>query len=207
MKKLKISDEKLVEYITRVSKLFARDFTFGIYDEDDILQECILIGFKVIKKFKHNKSSGVTLEEKLERFLYVSILNRLKNFRRDKFCRNDAPCAKCYKGKFCCNNSPCPAFQRWKKVNDTKMSVQSPFSLNETNTYSLQMEDILICGDSQRYLDGVDSNDMIKLLESKLNVKLLEDFQSMRSGEKISNSRKQRLLDAIRIIVRGEEDE
>lgn len=65
----------------------------------------------------------------MESWLYVVLLNRIKNLKRDKFCRNDPPCMSCYKNSPCLDGDYCDDFIEWKKRNDSKMSVYNPWSL------------------------------------------------------------------------------
>lgn len=211
--KIKLSEQQILDSINRISKLFAADFTFGIYDVDDIIQECFIIAIKQLSKFKKSKWSKKSgdLQYKLECFLYVVLLNRIKNLKRDKFCRTDPPCIKCHREQPCYNGSFCEEYLNWKNNNNKKMSVANPYSLS----YSLnddgnddskaisreKIEHDFECDQSEKLLGQIENKDIINLIRSKLPKHMIDDFDSIRQGISIGHRRKHLLLNYIREIL------
>jgi len=76
-----MTEEQVVATITRVSSRLANKFTFPNYEADDIIQEAFIIGMEAM-----NRYDGV---RPLENFLSIHIKNRLKNFKRDNYYRQD----------------------------------------------------------------------------------------------------------------------
>lgn len=208
--KLNLTEEEVIGAIKRVSSLFARDLTFSIYAEEDILQESFIIAFNRIHKFKLSKGSvrgTKTHLDQLERFFYVTILNRIKNLKRDKFCRNDPPCLDCYKGNTCgIAGAFCEKYKEWKERNDIRMSIHNPWSLSPkdesrpNDPEDLKADDIP-CPNSEKLFDGIDVKDAIHLIKLKLSKEYLELFNALYSGQKIGYAKKAALLEQIHDIL------
>ncbi len=69
----------------------------------------------------------------LPNFLYVHIHNRLCNFLRDNFRRNDPPCKLCKEGRQALHpdGMVCEAYKEWKRRNDCKASIMQPTRMTE----------------------------------------------------------------------------
>ena len=70
-----LTEDEVVQVITKVAKKLAHKFVFASYDVDDIEQEAFLMGIEGLKRYDSSKP--------LENFMYAHINNRLKNFKRD----------------------------------------------------------------------------------------------------------------------------
>ena len=75
-----LTEDQVVEVITRVARKLAPKFVFASYDAYDI-QEAFLMGIEGLKRYDSSKP--------LENFMYAHINNRLKNFKRDNYYRFD----------------------------------------------------------------------------------------------------------------------
>jgi len=76
-----LSEQEVIEVITRVSKKLAPKFVFASYEAEDIEQEAFLMGVEGLTRYDSSKP--------LENFMYTHINNRLKNFKRDNYYRFD----------------------------------------------------------------------------------------------------------------------
>ena len=76
-----LSEQEVIEVITRVSKKLAPKFVFASYEAEDIEQEAFLMGVEGLDRYDSSKP--------LENFMYTHINNRLKNFKRDNYYRFD----------------------------------------------------------------------------------------------------------------------
>lgn len=70
-----MTEEEVLEIIERVSSRFGR-FKFGIYDEDDIKQESVILCIDALDRYKPGRP--------LENFLCVHVRNRLLTLMRDE---------------------------------------------------------------------------------------------------------------------------
>ena len=76
-----LSEQEVIDVITRVSKKLAPKFVFASYEAEDIEQEAFLMGVEGLERYDSSKP--------LENFMYTHISNRLKNFKRDNYYRFD----------------------------------------------------------------------------------------------------------------------
>jgi len=106
-----LTQDHVVEVITRVSKKLAPKFVFSTYDADDIEQEAFLMGIEGLKRYDSSKP--------LENFMYAHINNRLKNFKRDNYYRFD--------------------YGNAQKIQERKKSILEPIDI--AALYSVSTED------------------------------------------------------------------
>src|SRR5437763_58309 len=85
-----LTEDVVLAAIDNAVNVLARSFRFGIYDVEDIKQEARIMGLEAVPRWDRKRP--------LENFLYSHIRNRLINFKRNKFRRNDPPCPKCHQG-------------------------------------------------------------------------------------------------------------
>ena len=76
-----MSEQEVVDTITRVAEKLSGKYTFAFYTIDDIKQEAFIIGMEALDRYDERKP--------LENFLFVHIANRLKNLKRDNYFRQD----------------------------------------------------------------------------------------------------------------------
>ena len=104
-----MTEEQVVEIILKVSKRVAHKYTFGAYDEDDIIQEGFLIGMDGLERYDESRP--------LENFLQVHISNRLYNLRRDEHYDTSSK-------------------EEIKKVSDKKRLLLEPININNVKDYN-----------------------------------------------------------------------
>ncbi len=76
-----LTEQEVIDIITKVSKKLAPKFVFASYEAEDIEQEAFLMGVEGLERYDSTKP--------LENFMYAHIKNRLKNFKRDNYYRFD----------------------------------------------------------------------------------------------------------------------
>ncbi len=76
-----MSEQEVVDTITKVSERLSNKYTFAFYTAEDIQQEAFILGMEALERYDEGKP--------LENFLFVHIGNRLKNFKRDNYFRHD----------------------------------------------------------------------------------------------------------------------
>jgi DNA-directed RNA polymerase specialized sigma24 family protein len=76
-----ISEQEVIDTITKIAKRLAHRYVFSGYDVEDIEQEAFLIGIAGLEKYDPSRP--------LENFMYTHINNRLKTFKRDNYYRID----------------------------------------------------------------------------------------------------------------------
>ncbi len=106
-----LTEDQIIEVITKVAKKLAHKFVFASYDVDDIEQEAFLMGIEGLKRYDSSKP--------LENFMYAHINNRLKNFKRDNYYRFD--------------------YGNAQKIQERKKSILEPMDI--AALYSVSTED------------------------------------------------------------------
>ena len=74
-----MTEEEVIQVITKVVDRQAAKFRFGFYDAEDMRQEGFIIAMDALDRYDEKRP--------LENFLAVHVNNRLKNFKRDNFYR------------------------------------------------------------------------------------------------------------------------
>ena len=106
-----LSEQEVIDVITRVSKKLAPKFVFASYETEDIEQEAFLMGVEGLTRYDSSKP--------LENFMYAHINNRLKNFKRDNYYRFD--------------------YGNAQRIQDRKKNILEPIDI--TALYSVSTED------------------------------------------------------------------
>ena len=76
-----MTEQEVIETITKVVDRQAAKFRFGYYEIEDMRQEAFIIAMDALDRYDEKRP--------LENFLAVHVNNRLKNFKRDNFYRMD----------------------------------------------------------------------------------------------------------------------
>ena len=106
-----LSEQEVVETITKVARKLAPKYIFASYEVEDIEQEAFMMGVEGLKRYDTNKP--------LENFMYTHINNRLKNFKRDNYYRFD--------------------YGNAQKIQDRKKSILEPADI--TALYCVSIDD------------------------------------------------------------------
>ena len=106
-----MTEDEVIETITKVARNLAPKFVFASYDIDDIFQEAFIIGIEGIDKYDEKRP--------LSNFMFAHISNRLKNFKRNNYYRMDIGGAQ--------------------KIQDTKKSLLEPMDID--SVYSVCLKD------------------------------------------------------------------
>lgn len=176
--------EAFVKAVNQVCVLLCKTFSFGYYDEDDIKQEAFIFGLEAMPRYDSSRP--------LENFLYQHIKNRLINFKRDKFHRNDPPCKKCASGDKCNDGEYCNKYATWRSRNATKRSLMQPHSI----------DDLSPLGQSGDGHDAFFSDDeILEKIDMNLSVELRSAYLKMKSGNSVPKARREEVLSAIRLFI------
>lgn len=81
-----MTQQEVVDCISRVARHLAPKFVFASYDIEDIFQEAFIIGIEGLDKYDESRP--------LSKFMFTHISNRLKNFKRNNYYRLDVGSAQ-----------------------------------------------------------------------------------------------------------------
>lgn len=192
-----VTEQQVLDAIENAIRILGPSFTFGIYDIDDIRQEAMLEGFRVMQRYDASRP--------LDNYIYTCLRNRLIRLKRDKLRRNDPPCQICHQsqgnrslhddGQFC------PKYLAWKKRNEAKANLMRPFDLDHAIDF----------GENNTRLesDAVEQAELketLALIDANLDVNLRATYLQMRAGKSVPKARREAVENAVREILRGSDD-
>lgn len=198
-----MTEGEAVDVIDKVVNALARKFRFGYHAIEDMKQQGRLFAVEVLTHGNYDESRP------LENFLFTHVRNRLINYKRDNYVRNEPPCRSCpfFDPKCKQSTNQCSAFEDkteckklmdWKLRNDAKKSLMQPV-------------DVSIMGDtpgrSQDMASLASFKELEHLIDKHLSVELRSDYLRMKADEAIPKSRRQRVREAILAIIQASERE
>ena len=119
-----MTEEQVLEAIEIVVNRVAPTFKFGYYGIDDIKQEARILALDCLDRYRPSMNKPLT------NFLYSHVRNRLINFRRDNYIRNDPPCFECHYNRTHKKTKKCHYYQLWLNRNSSKQNIMNPLNLD-----------------------------------------------------------------------------
>ena len=159
----------VVSTITKVAQKLAPKYVFASYDIEDIEQEAFIIALEALERYDSDKP--------LENFLYSHVNNRLKNFKRDNYYRQDHGTAQQIQGR--------------------KKSLLEPIDID--CLYSVSTKDSTVTDAHIR--------EITELIDKKLPAHLRHDYLKLRNNSPLPKSRKAHVIKVIEDIINGEYNE
>jgi len=171
-----MTEEQVLQTIQKVVRRIAHKFKFGYYDYDDICQEGTIIALEGLSRYDGRHP--------LENFLAVHVSNRLKNFKRDNFCRQESI-------------SPSGDNKAsWELRNNTKRFLMEPLDITEIRD---EREVNMSVGND--FIDTVERRELIDIIDRKLEVSMRSDYLRMLHGVYVPKTRREQIIDAVVAIV------
>ncbi len=190
--------EPVVEAIARNK---ARQYKkIAYYDPDDIKQEVRIKCFQTLRSFNPARSGA-----NIRVFLAICADNKLKDIKRNIIYKHTSPCDRCD----CCDHETgdcslypadkkqCSKYQRHEKYVHTKLSVNSPISIEEKR---------VIDNRSQVYSDRVDFIDYIFSLIPSGMLNLFGSFRDNNFNlDAMSNKDREKIMLTLKDVFYPEE--
>jgi len=161
-----MTKEEVVETIQKVIKRVSHNFKFAFYDVEDIEQEAFIIGMEALERYDESKP--------LENFLFVHMANRLKNFKRDNYFRQDEGNAE--------------------KVQKRKKNLLEPANL----------ENFSVAREEEDLLSKISNSEIMELVKRSMPSAMRSDYLRLCAGVSISKNRKSEIEAIIREIIEDE---
>lgn len=183
------TEGEVLEAIEKAVKILAPSFVFGYHDLDDIKQHARMLGLLSLKKYDPSRP--------LENFVYRHIRNRLINFKRDNFRRNDPPCAQCHNGDFCtATGGICKEYGKWLSRNNAKANLMRPLNIglvsDERESRTRHASTAASSAELAEMLDRIDA---------ALPVELRSYYLQMRDGVAVPKAKRQLVMDVVRAAI------
>lgn len=193
-----MTEDEVVKTIEEVVNILASKFTFGYNSKEDMKQEGARFAIKAINDGDYDETRP------LKNFLYRHVRNRLINYKRDNYFRNESPCKSCvfFDPKYKKSTNQCGAFpdkgdckklSDWQRKSSTKQSLMRPVDVSLVNEDSMSMEPH----------DGkISFEEIKKVIEDNIPVDLRSDYLRMIDGVQIPKSRRQKIRNLVLEIWR-----
>ena len=175
------------EAMNHVVSVISHTFAFGYYEMDDIRQEARLMCMDAFSRWDRVRP--------LANFLYSHVHKRLYNLRRNKFMRNDAPCALCHGGHLHENGSTCEAYKKWLKINLSKKYLAQPGS--HAHPLESNTEDRSAKCPSYR----MEMAELFTVFDKEIPLSLRKDYLKMKEGAFLPKKKERAVIQALRKIA------
>ena len=163
-----MTEEEVVRVMMTVVDRIAHKYRFGYYDVEDIKQEAYIIAMEAMERYDESRP--------LENFVAVHISNRLKNFKRDNFCRPDY----------------IPPSGKAVNDNDTKMFLMEPLDIaNIRDEHERNMRD----DDSTH--DRAIRKEIMEIVDVRLDMSLRSDYLRILHDVYVPKPRREQIYAAI----------
>lgn len=182
------TEDQVLEAIENAVRLLAPSFVFGYFSLEDIQQEARMMGLEAMERYDNVRP--------LENFLYRHIFNRLINFQRDNWKRNESPCDECHGGVFCSGSDgtqPCKKYRAWLRRNSDKASLMRPLDLDHAPGEGARQEGTVE--------EDVVREELLRRIDEELPVELRGYYLKMKAGVSVPKSRREQVEGAIREIL------
>ncbi len=173
-----MTEEQVLQTIQKVVYRTANKYKFGYYDYDDICQEGFIIAMEGLERY-----DGV---RPLENFLAVHVSNRLKNFKRDNFCRQESISA---------------SGSSWL-LNDTKRFLMEPLDIS-----SIRDEKESGMSTDDNFIADIETKEIVSVIDKYLDVSMRSDYLRMLHEVYVPKHRREQIIETITNIIREHADE
>ena len=185
-----LTEEQILKVIDSIVNQLAPHYIFGYYTLQDIKQEGRIFALEALHRFNPTKgvasASRNSLSDRLYNFLRSHITHRYYNLIRDNYERAEPPNCKC---KHCRTNNreACQRYQKFLNRNLTKKLIAGP--AQEQIEQSVQQ------------LFGIESQEIINIINQHLPANFRADFRRLIEGIKIPTVRKNQVQEAVLDII------
>jgi RNA polymerase sigma factor (sigma-70 family) len=187
-----VSEADFIAATEKVINILASSFTFGYFTVEDIKQQARLFAIQAMDRYDPTRP--------LDNFLYSHIKNRLINFRRDNYRRNDPPCLQCHNSidgeTRHVDKRYCERYCQWLGRNTRKQNVMSPLDIS-----NISDENEPTTRSESTVLEELEKKELLALIDSKLPVELRAVYLQMQSGESVSKLKRQQIERAVIEII------
>ena len=168
-----MTEREVTETITRVANRYAYKFQFGFYTPDDIRQEAFIIAMDALDRYDESRP--------LENFLAVHVKNRLNNFKRDKYYRQQKE-DQANKNKY---------------DNNTKKFLMEPIDISSVRD---EHENNMRLDDS--FVNNIEDQELLDIIDTFLDVVLRAYYLRILNGVYVPKPRREQIYNEINRILK-----
>tara|TARA_R100000008_G_C3550801_1_gene150291 strand:- start:428 stop:955 length:528 start_codon:yes stop_codon:yes gene_type:complete len=168
-----MTEKEVTETISRVADRYAYKFQFGFYTPDDIRQEAFIIAMEALDRYDESRP--------LENFLAVHVKNRLNNFKRDKYYRQQKE----------------DQAKKNEIHNNAKKFLMDPIDISSVRD---EHEDNMRLDDD--FVTNVEDKELFDLVDANLDVGFRGDYLRILHGVYVPKPRREQIFDEINRILK-----
>lgn len=190
-----LSEPEILAAIEQALSNLGKIYRFGYHEQKDIEQEGRMLALEILQTGKYD------CKRSLPAFLFVHLRNRLSNFKRDKFRRNDPPCKACHYAfnhatPSVCSDAEggtCKKYESWRLRNASKQNLMNMLDLSV-----IDADSDYLAYDEAAALPECEAAELAAELDAKLPAKLRKVYLKIKSGEKVSKTDRKSLEEFVR---------
>ncbi len=167
-----MTESEVLEVINKICDRYAHKFRFGYFESDDIRQEAFIIALDALDRYEEGRP--------LENFLAVHVKNRLNNFKRDKYYRQNK------KNKD----------DRQQQLSNSKKFLMEPLDIS-----SIRDEQEKNMRENDAFIDEIANQELLDIIDEHLHVTFRADYLRMRSGAYVPKPRREQIIEEINNIL------
>lgn len=173
-----MTEQEVLAVIEKIANRYCHKFKFGYFTAEDIKQEAFIIAVDALDRYDERRP--------LENFLSSHVKNRLINFKRDNYCRQQKEDADI----------------KWELRNNAKKFLMEPLDIS-----NIRDEQEKNMRNENDFIEDIFTREMFDLIDSELPVDLRSDYLRIKDGVYVPKPRRQQIYDEISKIINGEDNE
>jgi len=191
--------------IEKAVGILAHEFRFGPHTVEDIAQQGRLLALELLERdvYDPRVDRDGKPTRSLGAFVYSHVHNRLCNFKRDNWQRNDPPCRACDDGYPCSRDregtpTHCKRYAGWLANNKAKSAVRRPLDIgNVADEKEARMRE-----EDSAFAD-LEMAELLAAIDAAMPPRLRSAYLRMREGEPVGEEARREVEDVVRSAYAG----
>ena len=173
-----MTEAEVLSVIEKIANRFCHKFRFGYFTAEDIKQEAFIIAVEALDRYDSNRP--------LENFLSTHVKNRLINFKRDNYCRQQKENAD----------------SKWEMRNNAKRFLMEPLDIS-----NIRDENEKNMREEQNLTNKLFTQEVFELIDTYLPVEFRADYLRIKAGVYVPKPKREIVYEQILLIMRKHGDE
>ena len=168
-----MTEQEGLAVIEKIANRYCHKFKFGYFTAEDIKQEAFIIAVDALDRYDERRP--------LENFLSSHVKNRLINFKRDNYCRQQKEDADI----------------KWELRNNAKKFLMEPLDISNIRDESEKSMRI-----SDSFIEDTDNQELLDIIDEELDVSFRSDYLRVRHGAYVPKPRRRQIIEEICHILK-----
>lgn len=179
-----MTESEVVDTINRVINRMAHKFTFSHYDIEDIKQEAFMIAMDALPRYDEVRP--------LENFLAVHVNNRLKNFKRDHYYRQES-----IEKHLNRRGEYKPSLERRIKDHISKKHLMDPINLE-----SVRDDGEKNMRTEHDFIEEIEIKELMSLVDANLPASMRSDYLKILHDVYVPKQRREEIYETLRTLFK-----